>query len=58
MHDGFGTIQDGYYLPHSHELKWFEGGRLLLLPAGATNPDEALALASVPAGMTTGTPSG
>ena len=57
MHDGFGTIKDGYFLPHSHELKWFEGGHLFLLPAGATNPDEALAGVVVPWGMTTGTPS-
>jgi hypothetical protein len=47
MHDGFGTIKDGYFVPHSHELK-FVGGRLLLLPANATNSEEALAEAQLP----------
>jgi hypothetical protein len=51
MHDGFGTIKDGYFLPHSHELR-SAGGHWLLLPAGAQNPEEALATAP----MTTGTP--
>jgi hypothetical protein len=51
MHDGFGTINDGYFLPHSHELRCC-GGHWLLLPAGAKNLDEALASAP----MTTGTP--
>jgi hypothetical protein len=45
MHDGFGTIKDGYFLPHSHELRLCGSGRLLLLPAGATNEDEAIATA-------------
>ena len=48
MHDGFGTIQDGYFVPHSHELKLGGCGRLLLLPVGATSADEALAVAVVP----------
>jgi hypothetical protein len=51
MHDGFGTIKDGYFLPHSHELRC-SGGHWLLLPAGALDLDEALAAAP----MTTGTP--
>jgi hypothetical protein len=51
MHDGFGTIKDGYFLPHSHELRC-SGDHWLLLPAGALDLDEALAAAP----MTTGTP--
>ena len=45
MHDGFGTIQDGYYVPHSHEVRLCRCGRLLLLPVGATRLDDALAIA-------------
>ena len=59
MHDGFGTIRDGYFLPHSHELRLGECGRLLLMPAGSSNPELALAVAFPGAGgkgMTTGTP--
>ena len=59
MHDGFGTIRDGYFLPHSHELRLGECGRLLLMPAGATNPEQALAVAfpcTRGEAMTTGTP--
>ena len=44
MHDGFGTIKDGYFVPHSHELRWGACGRLLLMPVGATDPREALAV--------------
>ena len=51
MHDGFGTIKDGYFLPHSHELRC-SNGCWVLVPAGANNLDEALAAAP----MTTGTP--
>ena len=43
MLDGFGTIQDGYFVPHSHEIRWCGGTRLLLMPVGASDPAEALA---------------
>ena len=49
MHDGFGTIKDGYFVPHSHELLWCGCGRLLLMPAGSKRFEEALAETSVPA---------
>ena len=58
MHDGFGTIKDGYFIPHSHELRLGDCGRLLLMPVGSTHPDEALATAHPGQGMTTGTPRG
>jgi hypothetical protein len=45
MHDGFGTIRDGYFVPHSHELRWCGAGRWLLMPVGATHPEVALAVA-------------
>jgi hypothetical protein len=45
MHDGFGTIKDGYFIPHSHVVSVCTCGRLLLLPAGTSNPDDALAVA-------------
>jgi hypothetical protein len=48
MHDGFGTIKDGYFVPHSHELQWCNCGRLRLLPVGATQRDETLAETKVP----------
>ena len=47
MNDGFGTIRDGYYVPHSHELRFGACGRLLLLPVGAAGAEEALAVATV-----------
>jgi len=47
MHDGFGTIKDGYFVPHSHELRWCGCGRLLLMPVGATKHEEALAAADI-----------
>ena len=56
MHDGFGTIKDGYFVPHSHELRLGDCGRLLLLPAGSNDPAEALAVALPGRGVTTGTP--
>ena len=48
MHDGFGTIKDGYFVPHSHELRVGGCGRLLLMPVGETDASEALAVASFP----------
>ena len=48
MHDGFGTIKDGYFVPHSHELRQCGCGRLLLVPAGSKNLREALAEAMAP----------
>ena len=47
MHEGFGTIKDGYFVPHSHEIRR-EGGVLLLVPANARGTDEALAEAPEP----------
>jgi hypothetical protein len=49
MHDGFGTIKDGYFVPHSHVLTLCEGGHWLLLPVSASSADEAIAIA--PAGI-------
>ena len=46
MHDGFGTIKDGYFVPHSHVVTLCACGRLLLLPVGATDADDAIAVAS------------
>lgn len=43
MHEGFGTIKDGYFVPHSHEIRWSGGGSLLLMPVGASDPEEAIA---------------
>jgi hypothetical protein len=47
MHDGFGTIKDGYFVPHSHEIRWWGGGALLLMPVGASSPEEAIAEAPI-----------
>jgi len=47
MHEGFGTIKDGYFVPHSHEIRWCGGSQLLLMPVGATDPAEAIAQAPV-----------
>ena len=48
MNDGFGTIKEGYFIPHSHVVSMCACGRLLLLPAGATDPDEAIAVGTAP----------
>ena len=47
MNDGFGTIRDFYFVPHSHELRFSGCGRLLLLPVGAAGAEDALAVATV-----------
>ena len=47
MHDGFGTIKDGYFVPHSHVVTLCSCGRLLLLPVGTSDPDDAIAVASL-----------
>jgi hypothetical protein len=43
MFDGFGTIKDGYFVPHSHEIRGCGGTRLLLMPVGSSDPEEAIA---------------
>ena len=48
MHDGFGTIENGYFVPHSHVVTVCACGRLLLMPVGATDSSEAIAIGSTP----------
>jgi len=46
MHDGFATIRDGYFVPHSHELTLCaKSGRWLLLPVSARSAEDAIAVA-------------
>jgi hypothetical protein len=53
MHDGFATIKDGYFVPHSHELMLcVQSGRWLLLPVSARSVEDAIAVA--PAGSEAG----
>jgi hypothetical protein len=47
MREGFGTIKDGYFVPHSHEIRWWGESHLLLMPVGTSDPQEAIAEAPV-----------